>query len=40
MPGYKIDEKNKTRKLRSIEKETDIEVPKKTIIKDEPVFLF
>jgi hypothetical protein len=40
MPGYKIDEKSKTRKLRSIEKETDIEVPKKNIIKDEPGFLF
>ena len=40
MPGYKIDEKSKTRKLRSIEKENDIEITKKKDIKDEPGFLF
>ena len=39
MPGYKIDEKSKTRKIRSIEKDTFIEIPKKNKIY-EPGFLF
>lgn len=40
LPGYKINEKSKTRKLRSIEKESDVEITKKKELRDEPGFLF
>jgi hypothetical protein len=42
MPGYKANDKNKTRKLRSIEKETDIPMNNKktNILKQETGFLF
>ena len=40
MPGYKINEKSKTRKLRSIEKESDVEITKKKELRYEPGFLF
>lgn len=40
LPGYKINEKSKTRKMRSNEKETDIEITKKKELRDEPGFLF
>lgn len=40
LPGYKINEKSKTRKIRSIKKESDVEITKKKELRDEPGFLF